>query len=194
MPIRSTINDWGVVTKLFHWTIAFFVVVMIVFGVVMRWFLADNTPAKFFAFQMHKSFGFVLLCLVVLRMIWRFTAPIIPSPPTTLTPAQHTLSAATHYAFYALLVIQPLLGWAAASASPRNVPTVVFGVFTLPRLGGPSAERAELLGAFHGTVALLIVVLLLLHVAAAFRHHLVLKDDTLNRMLFTRRRSQVTAR
>ena len=80
-----------------------------------------------------------------------------------------------------LAALQPLVGllhsWAA------NFPIVVFGWFTLPNLTGPSKALTDILAWTHGTLGWSLVGLVLLHVAAALRHHFVVKDDVLRRML-----------
>ena len=88
---------------------------------------------------------------------------------------------ASHFLLYAILLIQPLVGvlhsWAA------NFPIVVFGWFTLPNLTGANKALEDILAWTHGTLGWSLVGLVLLHVAAALRHHFVVKDDVLRRML-----------
>ena len=77
----------------------------------------------------------------------------------------------------------PITGWLTASASPLGIPTIVFGLFQLPNPVGPNATLEGVMSFVHGTLALLLVLLLALHVGAALKHHFVLRDDVLARML-----------
>lgn len=69
------------------------------------------------------------------------------------------------------------------SASPLNIPTVMFGLFTLPRLGKADAGLEGLFSTLHGFVAWCLSGFLMLHVAEALWHHFVRRDETLLRML-----------
>ena len=103
--------------------------------------------------------------------------------PTNLRPWERVVALLTHRAFYVLLVLMPITGWLTASASPLGIPTSVFGLFQLPNPVGPNATLEGVMSFVHATLALLLVLLLALHVGAALRHHFVLHDDVLARML-----------
>ena len=60
---------------------------------------------------------------------------------------------------------------------------MVFGLFTLPNPVGANPALEAVMAWVHGGLAVLLVVLLLLHVGAALKHHFVLRDDVLARML-----------
>ena len=82
----------------------------------------------------------------------------------------------------------PLSGWALSSTSKRNIPTIFFGLFEVPRLPvlstladkEPAHMAAE---AVHSLAGWVLIALLVIHVGAAIRHHLVLRDSVLTRML-----------
>lgn len=188
---RPPINrqDWGLVAKLLHWIMAAGIAVMIACGIAMGWFLDGNIGLKFSVYQFHKSLGFILFCIAVLRLIWRITAADRPGPIASTRPHERWLAEVVHIGLYTCLIVQPLIGWAAASASPLNIPTVVFGLFTLPRLGRADAELEHLLNTAHDLVACALVGLLTLHAAAALWHHFIRRDETLLRMLPRSRRS-----
>jgi cytochrome b561 len=64
-----------------------------------------------------------------------------------------------------------------------------FNLFQLPDLVAPSRPLYDLMHATHGILAWTLVGVATLHVLAAIKHHFILKDDTLRRMLpFTRTR------
>jgi cytochrome b561 len=82
----------------------------------------------------------------------------------------------------------PLVGWALVSASPFNIPTVLYGVVPWPHLpivtDLPNKAAVEAgLKLVHASGAWFLIALLVLHAGAALRHHFVLRDDTLRRML-----------
>jgi cytochrome b561 len=86
----------------------------------------------------------------------------------------------------------PLTGWAAVSASPYNIPTVLFGIVPWPHLpwfSTLSDKKAanEILESIHSWGAWILIALLGLHIGAALRHHFIQRDTILLRMLPYRR-------
>jgi cytochrome b561 len=68
-------------------------------------------------------------------------------------------------------------------SNAANFPVVWWGVVPLPAVLGSDEPLAETLVSVHEWGSRVLLVLVLLHVAAALRHHFVLKDDVLRRML-----------
>jgi cytochrome b561 len=101
---------------------------------------------------------------------------------------ERAAASAAHGLLYLLLVGLPLTGWAVVSLSPFNIPTVLYGLVPWPHLPLASLlpDKASAEGALklvHAYGAWLLTALLVLHVVAALRHHLILRDDVLHRML-----------
>jgi cytochrome b561 len=177
---------YTIVAILLHWTSALCVLVLIGMGLVMTH--AALTPMRQFElYQWHKSLGITALALTALRLAWRAAHPPPPLPATMPRPERRAASAA-HALLYLLLVGLPLTGWAVVSLSPFNIPTVLFGALPWPHL--PLAESLSdpawaegVVKRVHACGAWLLTAFLALHVAAALHHHLILRDDTLRRML-----------
>ena len=86
--------------------------------------------------SIHKSLGITILVLALLRLAirLRFGAPPLPADlPEPMKLAAHL----SHWAFYALMIAMPLLGWAMLSAAAY--PVVVFGGRV--SAADPAAER-----------------------------------------------------
>ena len=73
-------------------------------------------------------------------------------------------------------------------SNAANFPLVVWGVLPLSALIGTDEALGETLIEVHELVARVLLVLIGLHVAGALRHHFLLKDDVLRRMLPAARR------
>jgi cytochrome b561 len=183
MQLRSTPDDWGSIAKAFHWITAIFIIIMLVIGIAMTRLLESELSLKFVVYQLHKSFGFVILIFSAMRLLWRLFAQETPRAPSELPQYQRWLGQAVHLLLYSLLFAMPITGLIAASASPLNVPTVIFGLFTLPRIVGPSAEISAIFQTAHAWLAWTLVATLVLHFVGAVWHHFVLSDDTLRRMM-----------
>jgi cytochrome b561 len=185
MQLRNTTARWGTLAQLFHWVIVALVITQFVLGLLS----ASLPPAslkKLTWITPHKSIGITILALAVLRLAWRWMNPT-PLLPDTLKPYERGLAHFTHAALYVLLFVMPLTGWIMSSA--RSFPVSWFGFVQLPDLVGRNQRLYETLHTTHAILAWTLAAIAVLHVAAAFKHHLVLKDDVLKRMLpFTRTR------
>ena len=177
---------YSAVAILLHWASALGVLVLIGLGLTMTH--AALAPLRQFQFyQWHKSIGITVLALTALRVLWRLTHR--PPPHPAGMPARERMAASTaHGLLYLLLVGLPLTGWAAVSLSPFNIPTVLYGLVPWPHLPlavfVPNPAVAEgVLKLLHAYGAWLLTALLILHVAAALRHHFIIHDDVLRRML-----------
>ena len=185
---RGLMNDetrYGVVAVTLHWLIAVAVIGLYVVGSIME----DMKPSlqQFELYQLHKSFGISVLLLTAIRLVWRVANPQ-PGLPPGMPGWQRLAAKATHWGFYALLLAAPLAGWAMVSASSLNIPTVIFGLFTLPHIEiiAASPDKQALEGLFtnlHALAADGLLVLFIAHVGAALYHHIKLRDSVLLKML-----------
>jgi cytochrome b561 len=181
---------YGRVAMILHWLIALAIVTMLGLGAIMV-DLPRGSPEKFQLYQVHKSLGLTVLGLSLVRLGWRLGHP--PPPlPAGMASWERLAARGTHIVFYVLMIGLPISGWMMVSASPWNIPTQPWGLFTLPHLPWfathPDKEGLEgVLKALHETAAWTMAGLIVLHVAAALRHHFVKRDLVLLRMLPGRR-------
>ena len=177
---------YSAVAILLHWASALGVLVLIGLGLTMTH--AVLAPLRQFQlYQWHKSVGITVLVLTALRALWRLTHRP-PPHPAGMPARERRAAAAAHHLLYLLLVGLPLTGWAVVSLSPFNIPTVLYGLVPWPHLPladlVPDPAAAEgILKRVHALGAWFLSALLVVHVAAALRHHLLLRDDVLRRML-----------
>lgn len=189
MPAGNTATSWGWVARLFHWVMALMIIAMLTFGLMMT---AETDMGKQFqAIQQHKSMGFLVLCLVILRITWRVTQPT-PRLPEHMPKWQVGASHASHLAVYILIFAMPLTGWLMVTSSPLNDPgaypievkNMVFGLFSMPDpFAVGNKELSDRFRDIHHILARALIALLLLHVAAALKHALIDRDGVFSRML-----------
>lgn len=168
-----------------HWLIAILIIGMFAVGKFMTG-LEDTDPLRYALTQWHKSFGIAILGLSLFRLLWRITHRP-PSLPEHMPGWEKFAASATHVFFYLLIIGIPLTGWIMVSASPLNLPTVLFKLIPWPHLPpfdslSNKEEISHLFLRLHALSSNLLAVLLIMHVAAALRHHFVLKDSILLRM------------
>ncbi len=164
--------------KIFHWLSAATILTAIVLGFAMLESYPGPRQNQFF--DLHRSFGFVILLLTAARLSWRLYCP--PPPMVPGLPAWQVFVAnLTHRALYALLLIMPLIGWAGTSAFGARIS--IFGLFDLPMILAKDEALSKVLLTTHGAMGLLLCALVFMHIGAALYHHVLRKDDTLRRML-----------
>jgi cytochrome b561 len=169
-----------------HWLIALAIASQLIMGFSMT-ALRPGSFLQFQLYQAHKSVGMTILALSVLRLGWRLMH--VPPPlPAAMPIWEQRLARITHAVLYMLMLGMPLSGWAVVSASPLNIPTVLYGTVPLPHLpilSTLSNKKAiePVLEGIHEAGAWILVALLVGHIAAAWRHHVLLRDDVLIRML-----------
>ncbi len=182
MSLRNTTARWGAIAQGLHWLIVILIIAQVVLAS-----LADELPLgmkKLAMLARHKSVGITILALAIIRLLWRWMNPT-PPLPGNLKPYERWLAQFTHAALYILLFAMPLSGWMMSSA--RGFPVSWFGFFQLPDLVPKSRPLYDGLVATHEMLAWVLGAVVALHVAAALKHHFILKDHTLRRMLpFTR--------
>lgn len=176
--VDHSAHRYGGVAQLFHWLIAIMIFVM--FG--LGWYMTDLEMGaeKFAIYQIHKGIGVTIFALAVLRLLWRLTHPA-PPLPATMKGWELFAASGTHWALYALIFLQPVIGVLQSNAA--NFPIVLWGSIELPALIGQDKAMEETLVGLHHLFAKLMALLVLAHIGAALRHHFMLKDDILTRML-----------
>ena len=176
MELSNTEDQYGLVAKLFHWLIAVMIIALLPVGLFMS--EMENSPLKFQVFAMHKSFGLLVFFLGLGRVVWRFVSP----PPDHLQSHEHwevTLASAAHFWLYVCIIGMPLSGWLMSSAGEFPVP--FFGL-QMPHLISKNENLMGLFGQTHEILAYTLLFVLGLHVAGALKHHVIDKDETLQRM------------
>lgn len=160
----------------FHWVIA----ALVLFNLWLGLF-GESLPRDWGAMPVHKSVGITILVLSIARLGWRLTHRP-PHFPDRTPGWEKALAKSVHWLFYALMIVLPLTGWLMSSSPDKPRPFSWFYLFDVPllpatpALAGFAHEAHELLGF---TMAALVS----LHIAAALRHHFLLRDRVLVRIL-----------
>jgi cytochrome b561 len=178
MVVRNTTVRWGSFAQLLHWLIVALLIAQVILA-----YSADDLPLgmkKLALLARHKSVGITILGLAAARLLWRWANPT-PLLPTTLKPYERRLAHLTHFALYVLLFAMPITGWLMSSA--RGFPVSWFGLVQLPDLVPKSRAWFDVMVQTHHALSFALYAVVLLHVAAALKHHFVLQDDVLRRML-----------
>ncbi len=186
MTSTATVIRYNRIAIILHWTIAIIILALIPVGLTM-----EDAPKAIqgTVYQMHKSFGLMVLFLSLARLGWRLVNP--PPPlPDSMAAWEKRAAIITHWAFYVLIIALPLSGWMLVSSSPKNIPTMFLTLFHWPHIWFLAqldvAQKKALAALFDKTHVLLAygaIVLIVLHVGAALRHQYILKDNEMARMI-----------
>ncbi len=171
---------YGAVARSLHWLVAALVLLQFPLAIYMENFVEPFSQAQFQAVNLHKTVGVSILVLVLARIAWRLASP--PPPlPAAMPRWEKAAAHAGHAALYLLLLAQPVIGLLHGFTS--GYPTVLFFAFTLPSPLAADEQLTRLFGALHVYLGWAFLALIAVHVGAALRHHFLLKDQVLSRML-----------
>lgn len=168
---------FGTGARLFHWSIAFFVVIQIPVGIAMT-----SEPLADFAdplFIVHKGLGVVLLVLVFGRIVWRATHPRPPFPDD-MPPLERKIAHSTHVAIYALLVVMVVSGYVRTVGD--DYPIELLDAVGIPTLLPSMPDVAAVMLVVHQFTVVGLIALMAVHIGAVLQHHLIQEDGTLDRM------------
>jgi cytochrome b561 len=169
-------HRFNLLQRLLHWLMAACIIAMLFIGVGM---VSTIAPKYLPLISIHKTLGFTLLILVLMRLGLRlyYGAPPLPAD---LPKAMKLGAVLSHQALYALMIVMPLLGltmlWTA------DYPVVVFGSVRIPALLPQSDAGHTLLWNAHYFLGFAFFAVVLLHVAAALFHALVRRDGVFEAM------------
>jgi len=178
MRWRNTANGYGLIQIAMHWTMAAMIAVLLPLGLWMTG-LDYYDPWYRKGPDLHRAIGVLLGLLLALRLISRLTQ--IKPRALTRPGWESRVAGAAHFLLYALPLAMVISGYLISTADGR--PVEVFGWFELPATLYGIEGQEDIAGDIHFVLAMLLLGVVALHVLAALRHHLVLKDPTLRRML-----------
>lgn len=175
--LRNTITSYGLIAKVFHWSIGFVIIALLAVGYYMT-----NEPqsvSQYTFYPLHKAMGALVLMLVFLRLLWRLKN-ITPALSADTPHWQVTAANINTKFLYFLMFAMPLSGIFMSLYGGHNIS--IFNLFTIPAFT-KNPKLSSLAGEFHEAFAVLLIISVSLHIIAAFYHHFIKKDDTLKRML-----------
>lgn len=170
-------NTYSPFRKALHWLSAFAVLGLFASGLWMvdltyydAWY--QRAPAW------HVNVGVLLFIATLARVMLQQRNPHIHAP--TL---QRWAARSAHLSLLLCIVLLTFTGYGLSTADDR--PLMVFGL-SIPGMGSVIPQQSTVLGEWHELIAYTTIALSLLHAAAALKHHVIDRDDTLQRMLFDR--------
>jgi cytochrome b561 len=169
-PARFT-----VLSRLLHWSMAVMVIAQLLLGVTMIASLAYYP----LLLAIHRPLGITILVFAIVRLINRLRHH---PPPflATMRRIERRIATWSERLLYALLLLQPLVGWAMVSAA--GYPITLTSSLRLPAIAPHNVTLFAGLRWTHITLATLLFATFTAHLSAVLFHTLVLRDGLLDRM------------
>jgi cytochrome b561 len=161
---------------LFHWVI---VVLIATAYLAIEVRGPKGSDSRVFWTAVHFWAGSLVLTVAVLRLVWRLWR----QPPDEIeSPAVlRFLARLVHLALYLFIFVQPLLGILMINTGGH--PVTLAGVnFDITLVGADPTARKLIHGA-HVLIGNAFYWVIGVHALAAIGHHVVLRDQTLRRMM-----------
>ena len=174
--LQDTSHGYGWISIALHWLTAAIVLTMWIVGTMSQ--VASEGDYQFLI-HLHSTIGVATYVLLWARIAWRFKVGH-PGP----RPGQHTflfpVAKWFHFLLLAaigtMLISGPLMVWSAGDAID------VFA-FAIPSPIGANPPLHDVLRIIHGYTASLIVVGIVVHVVAVFKHMIVNRDGTFDKIM-----------
>ena len=171
----NTSARFTLLSRLLHWSMAAMVIAQLLIGVTMVASLSYYP----LLLAIHRPLGVAILVFAVVRLVNRLTHR---PPPflATMGPLERRIATWSEYLLYALLLAQPLVGWAMLSAA--RYPIVLYGPLHLPGIAPHNIPVYAVLRPSHSILALLLFLTFTAHMCAVLFHTLVVRDRLIDRM------------
>jgi len=144
---------------------------------IYTWHFAEETSARAFYFNLHKSIGVALFVLILVRLFWRITHRP-PAMLPSLKAWERKLATGAHHLLYLLMVALPVSGIIMATYSKYGIKW--FGLDLIQGLDDKNMR--EFFKESHEVIGVIILLVIILHIAGALKHQLIDKDETSKRM------------
>ena len=176
-------SSYGRISRLNHWVLAALMIAMLLSGLVLGYAPLAQAVSGTLR-DWHKALGVVVLVLGLWRVGWRLVHGF-PKSDSAAPEWQAAAAKAAHWALLAAIVVMPLSGVLMTLLAGRSINLIGLTIPGAPEISWLASFAREV----HSIGGLVLAGLVTLHVSAALKHHLMDRDDTLQRMRLRRLQS-----
>jgi cytochrome b561 len=169
-------------SRILHWTMSLAIFIAIAIGIYMKNSEFSDIDQKIKIYELHKSFGVVVLLLIFIRIINRFIFKA-PPLPNSINKFEIKLAKTTHFLLYVLMLIVPLSGYLMSIYGGFVVK--LFGIQMPHFISQGDFSLAEFFNEAHEILAYSLIFLIILHILGAIKHRFFDKKENniINRII-----------
>ena len=171
VEIKGTKTSWGIVAKIFHWSLALLLFWQVATGLSLH--NMEFSPLKIGIIGTHKFFGTLVFSLVVIRLMWKYIFNTHPKYEDILI-FHKIISNLVHFTLYLLVIIIPIQGTFMTWLGGGDV--YILGLLKVTPLIEMDFMLYPQALKIHYYSALILTGLFSLHILAALYHRLIIKD------------------
>lgn len=178
--MANTSSRYSTAIRVLHWLTVLAIVAAYAL-IELRVNFPKGSAPRTLMVQGHYLAGLAVLALLLPRILARISTPvppIVPAPGKWFALAARAL----HLSLYAFLLAQPILGVLQVDYAGKLV-TLPWVGWNLPTLVAPNGAAHDLVKEIHETLGTIFYWVIGAHIAAALWHHVVMRDNSLRRML-----------
>ncbi len=164
--------------RVLHWVTA----VLVMTAIPLAWYattLDRKAPMRDALVNLHRSMGFTILVLTLLRIAVR-AGRAAPPLPNRISSFERGIAHIAHALLYVILLVMPISGYINSYASGHWIDW--FWLFRVPSVVPHERPLAHLGSEIHHFVAWVTYILIAGHLAAIVYHQCIQRIDLLSRM------------
>ena len=175
MRIFNSLNEYGLLAKLFHWTTFLVLIVQIPFGFYLVGL--EFSEEKIELENIHILVGIIVFYITIIRLIWKF---INPSPTSTVNifKGQALIAKFNHF----LLYLSVLAITTSGVLKKLYMGETLNFFFFKYGFQNDNFVLADFFYQIHIYSNYLLIGLIVVHIIAVIAHHVLFKDKILKKI------------
>lgn len=166
LPLVNTANHYGLLSRHLHWVIAILFLALIPMGIYATMIPEDVWYRQGY-YVAHKTLGFLVVFLVIVRLIWRKYAPVTPLSGE-LKVWERKLAHGVHISLYLFMLAFPITGFIMSTFAGK---LSHFFIWDTPLLWAADETWLKLFGLLHKIVLPYLFYLLIgAHIVGVLKH------------------------
>ena len=175
MRIFNSLNEYGLLAKLFHWITFVALIIQVPFGFYLVGL--EFSDKRIDLEDIHILVGITIFYITLLRLIWKFLNPS-PKELKSHFKGQSLIASANHFSLYITIITITVSGMLKKLYMGETLNFIFFKY-------GFEKDNFVLADTFyqvHIYANYLLIALVALHILAVIVHHVLFKDKILKKM------------
>ncbi len=173
------VNSYNKTAILLHWLVAIILMAQFLIGLDMVDIPKGPDSPRAFWFNIHKSVGILLGCLILFRLYWRLRSGV-PESPVGSPTWERIAANLSHKLLYFCMILMPISGLVGSLFSKYDL---LFLGIKVPKLFEHDAFIKEFMTNTHQWTAYIFLAIICVHILAAVKHLVIDCDGIFERMM-----------